>query len=52
LLKNSGQKKPAVPPEYQQLKFRLHRKLVDRINLEALATIDNQLGARPRIGFG
>jgi len=29
-------------PEFQELKFTLHRKLVDRINLEALASIDNQ----------
>src|SRR5271154_1911513 len=43
LLKNSGQKaKPGLKPEYQELKFTLHRKLVDKINLEALATIDNQ----------
>src|SRR5580693_1513027 len=26
-------------PEYQELKFRLHRKLLDRINLEALSTM-------------
>jgi Flp pilus assembly CpaF family ATPase len=32
----------ALKPEYQELKFTLHRKLVDKINLEALATIDNQ----------
>ena len=31
-----------LKPEYQELKFTLHRKLVDKINLEALATIDNQ----------
>ncbi|HXV29470.1 MAG TPA: CpaF family protein, partial [Sinorhizobium sp.] len=29
-------------PEYQELKFKLHRKLLDKINLEALATIENQ----------
>src|SRR2546423_227768 len=28
-------------PEYQELKFTLHRKLLDRINLDALASIDN-----------
>lgn len=28
--------------EHQELKFTLHRKLVDKINLEALAAIDNQ----------
>src|SRR6266545_7759739 len=27
---------------FQELKFTLHRKLLDKINLEALATIDNQ----------
>src|SRR5580698_3882806 len=43
LLKNSGrQQKASLKPEYQELKFTLHRKLVDKINLEALATIDNQ----------
>jgi pilus assembly protein CpaF len=42
LLKNSGRPKGALKPEYQELKFTLHRKLVDKINLEALATIDNQ----------
>ena len=42
LLKNSSQKKTGLKPEYQELKFTLHRKLLDKINLEALATIDNQ----------
>src|SRR5271168_1652851 len=43
LLKSSGNKtKNALKPEYQELKFTLHRKLVDKINLEALAAIDNQ----------
>jgi len=42
LLKNSTKTKGALKPEYQELKFTLHRKLVDKINLEALATIDNQ----------
>src|ERR1700704_5811234 len=42
LLKNTGKSKSALKPEYQELKFTLHRKLVDKINLEALATIDNQ----------
>src|SRR5258706_8244408 len=42
LLKNSGQQRQSLKPEYQELKFTLHRKLVDKINLEALATIDNQ----------
>jgi pilus assembly protein CpaF len=42
LLRNSGKNKNALRPEYQELKFTLHRKLLDKINLEALATIDNQ----------
>src|SRR5213080_2976895 len=42
LLKNSGQQRQSLKPEYQELKFTLHRKLLDKINLEALATIDNQ----------
>jgi pilus assembly protein CpaF len=42
LLKNAGRQKANLKPEYQELKFTLHRKLVDKINLEALATIDNQ----------
>ena len=42
LLKNAGRSKASLKPEYQELKFTLHRKLVDKINLEALATIDNQ----------
>ena len=42
LLKNAGRSKGALKPEYQELKFTLHRKLLDKINLEALATIDNQ----------
>src|ERR1700747_2279309 len=42
LLKNAGRGKSSLKPEYQELKFTLHRKLVDKINLEALATIDNQ----------
>jgi pilus assembly protein CpaF len=42
LLKNGGKTKGTLKPEYQELKFTLHRKLVDKINLEALATIDNQ----------
>src|SRR6202166_3236538 len=42
LLKNSTKQKASLKPEYQELKFTLHRKLVDKINLEALATIDNQ----------
>src|SRR5262249_3441713 len=43
LLKNSNRSnKASLKPEYQELKSTLHRKLVDKINLEALATIDNQ----------
>src|SRR5919107_547329 len=42
LLKSSSQNRGALKPEYQELKFTLHRKLLDKINLEALATIDNQ----------
>ena len=42
LLKNTGGNKAHLKPEYQELKFTLHRKLLDKINLEALATIDNQ----------
>ncbi len=42
LMKNAGRGKGALKPEYQELKFTLHRKLLDKINLEALATIDNQ----------
>jgi pilus assembly protein CpaF len=42
LLKNGGQSKAALKPEYQELKFKLHRKLVDKINLEVLAATDNQ----------
>ncbi|MDX2268355.1 MAG: CpaF family protein [Bryobacter sp.] len=42
LLKNASKPKVQLKPEYQELKFTLHRKLLDKINLEALATIDNQ----------
>ncbi|HTP89363.1 MAG TPA: CpaF family protein [Bryobacteraceae bacterium] len=42
LLRNSNKQKPGLKPEFQELKFTLHRKLVDKINLEALASIDNQ----------
>ena len=42
MLKNGSKTKSALKPEYQELKFTLHRKLVDKINLEALASIDNQ----------
>jgi len=42
LLRNAARHKSAFRPEYQELKFTLHRKLLEKINLEALATIDNQ----------
>ncbi len=42
LLQNAARPRSALRPEYQELKFTLHRKLLDKINLEALATIDNQ----------
>ena len=42
LLKATGRAKTAPTPEYQELKFTLHRKLVDKINLDALASMDNQ----------
>ncbi len=43
ILQNAGGRaKTALKPECQELKFTLHRKLLDRINLEALASIDNQ----------
>src|SRR5271166_5766519 len=42
LLKNGVKSGNALKPEYQELKFTLHRKLVDKINLEALAATDNQ----------
>src|ERR1700675_5109401 len=41
LLKNAGRQKSNLKPESQELKSTPHRKLVDKINLEALATIDN-----------
>jgi len=40
LLRNAS-RKVDLKPEYQELKFTLHRKLLDRINLDALAGIDN-----------
>ncbi len=42
LRRSAGRTKLSLNPEYQELKFTLHRKLLDKINLEALATIDNQ----------
>src|SRR4051812_10719878 len=40
LLHPQGESGP-VKPEFQELKFTLHRKLLERINLEALAGIDD-----------
>lgn len=34
-------RKSGLRPEYQELKFTLHRKLLDQINLDALAGIEN-----------
>ena len=42
ILQNASRSKFSQKPECQELKFSLHRKLLDRINLEALASIDNQ----------
>ncbi len=41
ILQQAGRPKGPLRPEFQELKFSLHRKLLDRINLEALASIDN-----------
>jgi len=32
----------AINPEYQELKFTLHRKLLDRINLELLSSVASE----------
>ena len=40
LLLNAS-RKSQLKPEYQELKFKLHRTLLEQINLDALATIDN-----------
>src|SRR4029077_5763846 len=40
-LLHPASRKIELKPEYQELKFTLHRKLLDRINLDALASIDN-----------
>jgi pilus assembly protein CpaF len=42
IFQRGARSKFALKPECQELKFTLHRKLLDRINLEALAAIDNQ----------
>ena len=34
--------KEGSTPEYQELKFTLHRKLLDRINLEALSSMSSE----------
>jgi pilus assembly protein CpaF len=41
ILQQGPRSKLGLKPECQELKFSLHRKLLDRINLEALASIDN-----------
>jgi pilus assembly protein CpaF len=40
LLRNAS-RKTVLKPEYQELKFTLHRKLLDQINLDSLASIEN-----------
>ena len=42
LLRKAARSRGTLRPETQELKFTLHRKLLEKINLEALATIDNQ----------
>jgi len=42
LMRNSARPRSGLKQEYQELKFTLHRKLLEKINLEALAVIDNQ----------
>ncbi len=42
LMRNPARSRAILKPEYQELQFSLHRKLVDKINLDALASIDNQ----------
>jgi pilus assembly protein CpaF len=42
LRRGTNRTRLTLNPEYQELKFKLHRKLLDKINLEALATIENQ----------
>ena len=43
-LRRLGAAKPtgSIGPEYQDLKFTLHRKLLDKINLDALASIETE----------
>src|SRR5437867_4151749 len=40
LLRNSGRQKAALKPEYQELKFTLHRKLIDKINSQVGRRVD------------
>ncbi len=42
LLRGGARPRAALKPECQQLKFTLHRKLLEKINLEALAVIENE----------
>ena len=42
LRRGTSQGRLTLNPEYQELKFRLHRRLLDKINLEALASIENE----------
>ncbi len=42
LRRSSARSRLTLNPEYQELKFRLHRRLLDKINLEALASIENE----------
>jgi len=42
LRRSMGRTKVSLNPEYQELKFTLHRKLLDKINLDALASIETQ----------
>src|ERR1039458_5121343 len=40
-LPSPSPRRGSLRPEYQELKFTLHRKLLDRINLDTLAGIEN-----------
>jgi pilus assembly protein CpaF len=40
-IRRNAQRAAPLRPEYQELKFTLHHKLLDRINLDALAGIDD-----------
>jgi pilus assembly protein CpaF len=42
LQRNAAAPTAVFRPEYQELKFALHRKLLDRINIEALTGIENE----------